>query len=413
MILEKDRIVYYKEQDGTIQGTIMLDHCSINRIVDEQCTIEIINTTSSSSFAAATKSSFLCVPAVSSNGIMRSTKRSIFLKFADEKQLLMWLMLLKCVNRSYLDNRKTDEIRIINHSLRTVWLNAKNKFDETALHTLVKQKPSSDDNSYDFIIRQVELIKWFVDNGCPIDGQDAEGNTPLILALKKKNIDVANTLIKMGANVHITNNHFVSSASILITYINQQLPLWSSIWNENNNRVSINNSTTNRPHHIRGYTYLTIFIRKIRYGGKADVDIQDSPTSKLAIDMNFDSNTNKKAKQKLSKRLSIMMDDNGVDDTIDGPNNTYDAQLSINVINRAKNEIENKSILNNHPILGSRRHDDCNAILFASRWNMMTPLEVIEPKSSAVFIIESDHQSALMDKQTRWFNLELAVRVSN
>ena len=414
MILEKDRIVYYKELDGTIQGTIMLDSCSINRVSDEQHTIEIISTTSSTSIATR-KSSFLCVP-VSSSGIMRSMKRSIFLKFADEKQLSIWLMLLKCINRSYLDNRKTDEIRIINHSLRTVWLNAKNKFDETALHTLVKQKPSSTDNSYDFIIRQVELIKWFVDNGCPIDTQDAEGNTPLLLAIKKKNIDAANTLIKMGANVYLANNHFVSSASILLTYINQQQPQWSSIWNESYNSASIKSSTSISPHHIRGYTYLTVFIRKIRYGGKASVDIQDSPTSKFAIDMNLGNNINdnksNKTKQKLSKRLSIMMDDSGIDDSNDDSRVTYDAQLSVNVLNRAKKEIENKSIINNHQILGSRRHDDCNAILFANRWNMMTPLEVIEPKSSAVFIIESDHQSPTIDKQSRWFNLDLAVRVT-
>jgi len=42
MILEKDRIVYYKQIDGPIQGTIMLDNCTI-RASDEQYTIEIIN----------------------------------------------------------------------------------------------------------------------------------------------------------------------------------------------------------------------------------------------------------------------------------------------------------------------------------------------------------------------------------
>jgi len=48
MILEKDRIVYYKQIDGPIQGTIMLDNCIV-RASDEQNTIEIINSSRESS----------------------------------------------------------------------------------------------------------------------------------------------------------------------------------------------------------------------------------------------------------------------------------------------------------------------------------------------------------------------------
>ena len=48
MILEKDRIVYYKQIDGPLQGTIMLDNCTI-RASDEQYSIEIINSTRESS----------------------------------------------------------------------------------------------------------------------------------------------------------------------------------------------------------------------------------------------------------------------------------------------------------------------------------------------------------------------------
>ena len=420
MILEKDRIVYYKQIDGPVQGTIMLDNCTI-RVSDEQYTIEVINSSRDSSkdrytiisfisffilililsLLANTKSSFLCLPMSS---MTAPKKKSVFLKFQDEKQLTMWLMLLKCINRSYLDNRKTDDIRIINHSFRTVWLNVKNKYDETVLHTLAKQKPSTTENAYDFIIRQMELIIWFCDNGCPIDAQDVDGNSPLLLALKKKNIDAANTLIMKGASVELANNHFESSASILNSYNNQKLPLWNTISNEKSHILVAN--TVSGPNQIRGYTYLSINIRKIRYGGKAVFEDVES----FASEISFNNNINTNPKQKLSKRLSIMMDDT-VDDDVDGSSITHDARLSVSVLNKSTNEIENNVKITNHPIIAGRRHDDCNSILFSSRWNMMTPLEVIDEKTSVVFTIEKDPLSSSEDVEDRFFKLDLAVKV--
>ena len=333
-------------------------------------------------------------------------KKSIFLKFQDEKQLTMWLMLLKCINRSYLDNRKTDDIRIINHSIRTLWLNVKNKYDETVLHTLAKQKPSATDNAYDFIIRQMELMIWFIDNGCPIDAQDVDGNTPLLLALKKKNIDAANTLIMKGASVELVNNHFESSLGILNSYSNQKLPLWNTIWDGSSRFPVI--KTVCGPNQIRGYTYLSINVRKIRYGGKAVFEDIDSFASEISFNTNTSTNTN--TKQKLSKRLSIMIDD-AIDNDVDGSSITNDAKLSINVWNKSMNEIENFAKITNHPIIGGRRHDDCNSILFSSRWNMMTPLEVIDEKTSVVFTIEKDPLTSSADVEQRFFKLDLAVKV--
>jgi beta-lactam-binding protein with PASTA domain len=60
------------------------------------------------------------------------------------------------------------------------------------------------------------------------------------------------------------------------------------------------------------------------------------------------------------------MDDNAIDETVDGSSITYEAKLNINVLNKAKNEIENNVMITNHPVIGGRRHD-CNSILFAKR----------------------------------------------
>lgn len=393
MVLEKDRIVYYKTINGPIQGTIMLDTCSIRVSGEERC-IEIINNNNNNnSPTISSKSSFLCLPVSSMTSLK---KKNVMLKFSNDKQMTVWLLMLKCINRSYLDNRNTDDIRIINILNRARFLNIKNNFDETSLHTLVKQKPSED--AYDFIVRQIELINWLIDSGLNVDSQDNEGSTPLIVALKTKNINAANALIKKGANIEILNKHFMSASNIIPGYVRDNLPFWSSIWNDNAPIATIQKVPA--PYQIRGYTYLSIYVRKISYAG----ELKGSPSSSTA-ETSFDHETETNNNiQKSSKRLPIIVDDSADVDI------TNEAQLNIAVVNRAKNEIENNVNLTSQTILGDHRLDNCNAILFGSRWNMMTPLELIDDKTSVVFTVENDPYSSLFEEE-RSFKLDLALKV--
>ena len=82
-------------------------------------------------------------------------------------------------------------------------------------------------------------------------------------------------------------------------------------------------------------------------------------------------------------------------------------------------EIESKVLFNEYPIIGNISTDnngkikndsnsnddgvnDSNSnndgiVFFASYWNMMTPLEVIDDKTSVYFIIEKDNHSNTID----------------
>ena len=135
----------------------MLDDCTISRadtLDSKNHTLDIIysnNTNTNTNTKTKTKTGFLCLPVVSI-----STKKKMSLKFPNEIELTKWMIMMMCINRSYLINRKTNSIRIINESLRTVWLNARNKYDETALHTIAKQRGDETGQFADFILRQVD-----------------------------------------------------------------------------------------------------------------------------------------------------------------------------------------------------------------------------------------------------------------
>ena len=92
-----------------------------------------------------------------------------------------------------------------------------------------------------------------------------------------------------------------------------------------------------------------------------------------------------------------MIDDNATDEAVDGSSTTYEAKL-VNVM------------ITNHPVIGGRRHD-CNSILFAKRQSMITPLEVIDDKTSVYFSIEKDPHGSSENTEDRFFKLDLAVKV--
>lgn len=115
---------------------------------------------------------------------------------ANEQELQQWLLLLKSVaGVQGLRDENVKPVHYVNLTLRTLWLSATDQRKETALHILVKNSISnsratncsfaqrSADSEDTFFLESIKLAAWFIENGCPKNAVNLDGETALHCAI--------------------------------------------------------------------------------------------------------------------------------------------------------------------------------------------------------------------------------------
>lgn len=62
---------------------------------------------------------------------------------------------------------------------------------------------------------QIGVVSYLLDNGADIEKPDNNGNTPLILAVKEKHLEIVKILIKANANINSMNNDKMKAIDII------------------------------------------------------------------------------------------------------------------------------------------------------------------------------------------------------
>ena len=126
----------------------------------------------------------------------RSRPRKLILKASSEAELQSWMKFLVGLTGSVtplaLGGVTT---RYVNHELRERWVSAKDANKDTALHIMVRHNKNRN-------MEAVKQIAWLVDNGCPINAQNAQGQTALHMAvIGAASKDIIRSLLSKGADV--------------------------------------------------------------------------------------------------------------------------------------------------------------------------------------------------------------------
>ena len=60
------------------------------------------------------------------------------------------------------------------------------------------------------------MVQFLLKNNCPVNKYGAMGDTPIMVAIKKKNVDLVNTIISHGADLFRTNHSKEDSFDIAL-----------------------------------------------------------------------------------------------------------------------------------------------------------------------------------------------------
>jgi hypothetical protein len=150
-----------------------------------------------------------------------------------------------------------DPVVYVNSELLKAWLSDTNQDGDTPLHVLAKFRNCDEEG--DIIMPTSKILQismWLVQNGCPLNAQNKEGQTALHIAVRYGNIELAQCFVAKGADVFIDNNSgqcVMDSCPTALEITVKKLS--KNDWNKHSHECY-------PPTRLKGYSYLSFHFQK-------------------------------------------------------------------------------------------------------------------------------------------------------
>ena len=248
VVLTEDYLVYYNSPNSTQNPrfAISLKDAHLNRVAGKDPIIEI-----SSAHMPEKKSIF--------GGAI---KKTVAFFAENEIELQDWLMPLKSViGIGTFRTNSNKPVNYINYEIRRLWTSIFDKKKQTPLHYLAMNLHKGSK----LLDEEIDVACWLIENGCDLNAQDIDGNTPLHLAvINNSSLNLLRCFLIKGSDIQIRNNSHKTPLSLIDKNKQNQesiLKVLSSTSRLNNN-LYIERNRLAFSHRSNGYSYLTIYFTK-------------------------------------------------------------------------------------------------------------------------------------------------------
>ena len=187
-----------------------------------------------------------------------------------EQEMQQWLLPLRSISgmihsdshfRPTLTSASgygVDPVNYVDCELRQSWLSERNTSGDTPLHVLARFRNRDEEGSIILPSSKILIISmWLVQNGCPLNGQNKEGQTALHVAVRYGNIELAQCLVAKGADVDLKNHSGQSVLDLCTPELQQTITklLSRHEWNRHSHESF-------PPTRLKGYSYLSFHFQK-------------------------------------------------------------------------------------------------------------------------------------------------------
>ena len=142
-----------------------------------------------------------------------------------------------------------------------------NNLGETALHMVCKKSRLYESDNAVPSTLAVEIGLWLVENGCPVDSKDGDGNTALHLAVMVGNVTLASALVRRGADMNAKNDQNQTPLDLLHSSADiEKICMIGRIGSSDKKKF------LGAPNKINSCTYLSLLLEKISLTNAAELE---------------------------------------------------------------------------------------------------------------------------------------------